>query len=139
MIRLSRAGLLGPLAIAAALLAACASNTLVTSPPGTTTTLILLRHAERTMVGQERGTELSEKGRARAAALPAALEGMEIEEYRRQVGDELKQTEFKRAVKHDLDRRRDLYCTPLEEAAGIRYPPPPETGDATETPRPGPS
>ncbi len=76
---LARAGLLGVVVIAAALLAGCASNTLVTSPSGTTTTLILLRHAERTMLSKEQSTELSDKGRARAAALPAALEGMPID------------------------------------------------------------
>jgi hypothetical protein len=65
--------------IAAALLVGCASNTLVRSPSGTTTTLILLRHAERTMVGEEQGTDLSDKGLARAAALPAALEGRHID------------------------------------------------------------
>ena len=33
--------------------------------------------------------------------------------------------QFKRAVRSDLQRRRDLHCPPLEEAAGVRYPPPP--------------
>ena len=56
------------------------------------------------------------------------FEGFEIEEYRKSIGESLKPAEFKRAVKRDLERRRDLYCPPLEEAAGIRYPPPPETG-----------
>ena len=76
---LARARLLRVVVIAAALLAGCASNTLVTSPSGTTTTLILLRHAERTMLSKEQSTELNDKGRTRAAALPAALEGMHID------------------------------------------------------------
>ena len=76
---LARARLLRVVVIAAALLAGCASNTVVTSSSGTTSTLILLRHAERTMLSTEQSTELSDKGRARAAALPAALEGMHIE------------------------------------------------------------
>lgn len=53
------------------------------------------------------------------------FEGLTIEEYRRSIGDELKPAEFKRAVRRDLDQRRDLHCPPLEEAAGIRYPSPP--------------
>jgi hypothetical protein len=76
---LAPARLLGVVVIAAALLAGCASNTTVTSPSGTTTTLILLRHAERTMLGEDQGMELSDNGLARAAALPAALEGMHID------------------------------------------------------------
>lgn len=79
MMILARARLFGVVVIAAALLAGCASNTLVTSPPGTTTTLILLRHAERSILSKEQSTELNEDGRARAAALPAALEGRPIE------------------------------------------------------------
>lgn len=55
------------------------------------------------------------------------LEGLEIERYRQEIGDGFKHPEFKRAVRRDLDRRRDLHCTPLEEAAGIFYPAPPET------------
>ena len=74
---------LGVAVIAAVLLAGCASDTIVTSPPDTTTTLILLRHAERTTQGTTQGTEqgkaLSDKGRARAAALPEALEGTHID------------------------------------------------------------
>ena len=53
------------------------------------------------------------------------FEGLDIEEYRHGIGADLKPVEFKRAVRQDLDRRRDHYCPPLEEAAGVRYPPPP--------------
>lgn len=69
--------------IATALLAGCensfisslTSNNIVNSPSGTTTTLILLRHADRKVLHEE----LDEDGRARAAALPAALEGVHID------------------------------------------------------------
>jgi hypothetical protein len=61
--------------VAAMLLGGCAGNHMVNSPPGMTTTLILLRHAERPVLGKE----LNAEGRARAAALPAALAGMEID------------------------------------------------------------
>ena len=54
------------------------------------------------------------------------FEGLDIEEYRQGIGMHLKPAEFKRAVRHDLDSRRDHYCPPMEEAAGVRYPPPPE-------------
>lgn len=50
-------------------------NHIVNSPPGSTTTLILLRHADRTVLS----SDLDEDGRARAAALPAALEGTHID------------------------------------------------------------
>ncbi len=53
------------------------------------------------------------------------LEGTEIGAYRRSIGDDLPQAQFKRAVRTDLQRRRDIHCPPLEAAAGIRYPPPP--------------
>ena len=53
------------------------------------------------------------------------LEGTEIEAYRRTIGEDLPPVQFKRAVRADLQRRRDIHCPPLEEAAGIRYPPPP--------------
>lgn len=56
-------------------------------------------------------------------------EGLDIDEYRRSIGMELKPVEFKRAVREDLDRRRDLHCPPLERAAGVVYPPPPEPVD----------
>ncbi len=55
------------------------------------------------------------------------FEGLEIEQYRKSFGDHPNAVAFKRAVKQDLERRRDIYCPPLEEAAGIRYPPPPAT------------
>ena len=55
------------------------------------------------------------------------LEGLDIESYRAGLGVDLKPAEFKRAVRADLERRRDFYCPPLEAAAGIRYPIPPAT------------
>ncbi|SHJ14360.1 Histidine phosphatase superfamily (branch 1) [Shimia gijangensis] len=51
-------------------LLACSS---VTVPNNARTTIIALRHADRD------GTELNAKGRARSAALPAALEGYDID------------------------------------------------------------
>lgn len=59
------------------------------------------------------------------------FECLDIEEYRRSFGDNLKPIEFKRAVRRDLDDRRDLHCPPLEEAAGIRYPSPPAARDGS--------
>lgn len=56
-------------------LAGCAQQAQVRSPAGTTTTVILLRHADR-FPGFP---ELSDAGRARAAALPGALAGLEIQ------------------------------------------------------------
>lgn len=73
MMFLSRARLLGAVVIATVLLAGCAAN--IKSPTGMTTTLILLRHAERT----QNSLELNDKGRARAAALPVALDGVHID------------------------------------------------------------
>lgn len=61
--------MLAPLAV----IAGCAGA--VYSPPGTTTTVILLRHAERTPLT----AELTERGRARAAALPAAVADLRID------------------------------------------------------------
>ena len=61
--------LLAPI-LAALLLASAALADIVAIPPGTT--LIALRHADRT------GEDLNAKGIARAAALPAALEGVPI-------------------------------------------------------------
>lgn len=61
--------------ITAVLLSGCANNLIVKSPSGTTTTLILLRHAERPTLGKE----LTDKGRARAAALPTALQGIHVD------------------------------------------------------------
>jgi 1-acyl-sn-glycerol-3-phosphate acyltransferase len=57
------------------------------------------------------------------------FEGLEVDSYRQAIGTDLKPAEFKRAVRRDLDARRDLHCAPLEEAAGIRYPAPPAAGD----------
>lgn len=54
------------------LLTACAFG--VKSPPGTTTTVILIRHAERLHTEDA----LHADGRARAAALPVALAGLDI-------------------------------------------------------------
>ena len=62
-------------AVAVLFLSGCASDLIVKSPSGTTTTLIMLRHAERTTFGKI----LTDKGRARAAALPAALQGTPID------------------------------------------------------------
>ena len=53
------------------------------------------------------------------------LESTEIEAYRDTIQPGLKPAEFKRAVRADLERRRDLHCPPMEAAAGIRYPTPP--------------
>jgi hypothetical protein len=52
--------------------AGCAPVEKVRSPSGTMTTVILLRHAERY------GPDLIAEGRARAAALPAAVSGYDI-------------------------------------------------------------
>ena len=60
----------------------------------------------------------------KATTISANIDGGQP--WRRSFGDNLKPIEFKRAVRRDLDDRRDLHCPPLEEAAGIRYPPPPE-------------
>jgi hypothetical protein len=57
------------------------------------------------------------------------LEGLEVEGYRESIGIDPGSTGFKRAVRTDLERRRDQYCPPLEAAAGIHYPaPPPASG-----------
>ncbi len=61
------------------------------------------------------------------------FESVSIEEYRESIGGLDKAAEFKRRVRVDLERRRDLYCRPLEEAAGIRYPLP-ASGAAAERP-----
>jgi phosphohistidine phosphatase SixA len=55
------------------LVTGCASRFL--PPEGTTTTVVLLRHAERTTVTKQ----LTEGGRKRAAALPAALADIDID------------------------------------------------------------
>ena len=70
-----RARLLGIVVIAAVLLSGCANNLIIRSPSGTTTNLILLRHADRNVLSKD----LDDGGRARAAALPAALEGIQID------------------------------------------------------------
>jgi 1-acyl-sn-glycerol-3-phosphate acyltransferase len=57
------------------------------------------------------------------------FEGTDIESYRQEIGTDLKPAEFKRAVRRDLDQRRDLHCPPLEAAAGISYPLPPKATD----------
>lgn len=56
------------------ILAGCAAPE-IKSPPGTTTTIVLLRHADRNPLQED----LTEEGRARAAALPAALADMPID------------------------------------------------------------
>ena len=55
-------------------LAGCAAPE-VRSPPGTVTTIVLLRHADRNPMAED----LTPEGRARAAALPAALANMPID------------------------------------------------------------
>lgn len=47
----------------------------IKSPPGTTTTIVLLRHADRNPLQEN----LTDEGRARAAALPAALADLPID------------------------------------------------------------
>ena len=42
------------------------------------------------------------------------FESLDIEAYRQGIGADLKPVEFRRAVRRDLDRRRDLHCLPLE-------------------------
>lgn len=56
-------------------LAGCAQRMQVRSPAGTTTTVVLIRHADR-FPGFP---GLSDAGHARAAALPGALAGLEIQ------------------------------------------------------------
>ena len=58
--------------VALSAVAGCAPVEKIRSPSGTTTTVILLRHAERY------GPDLIEEGRARAAALPAAVARYDI-------------------------------------------------------------
>ena len=60
------------------------------------------------------------------------FEGLEIEQYRESIGIHLKAVEFKRAVRRDLDRRRDRYCPPMEQAAGVFYPRPEPASNAEE-------
>ncbi len=42
------------------------------------------------------------------------FESLDIDAYRQGIGTDLKPVEFKRAVRRDLARRRDLHCLPLE-------------------------
>ncbi len=80
---------------AVTLLAACSTYN---SPPGTTTTVILLRHADRTPLH----TELNEKGKERAKALPAAVADLDID------------------VIYSPDKKRNLdTVVPLIEQRGI--------------------
>lgn len=74
MIRHLRA-LAGAVLLPLLVLAGCAALTGVRSPPGTTTTVVLIRHADRILLSPE----LSEEGRARAAALPAAVADLKID------------------------------------------------------------
>ncbi len=60
------------------------------------------------------------------------FEGTDIATYRERLGCLERPAEFKRRVKADLERRRDLHCRPLEEAAGIRYPAPPAASGGGE-------
>lgn len=73
MARFLRRVFLFVMLVPVAAVAGCAGA--VYSPPGKTTTVILLRHAERTPLT----ADLTERGRARAAALPAALAGLRID------------------------------------------------------------
>ncbi|MEX1035366.1 MAG: histidine phosphatase family protein [Sneathiella sp.] len=80
---------------AIALLAACTSHN---SASGTTTTVILLRHADRIPLH----TDLTEKGKARAQALPAAVADLDID------------------VIYSPDKKRNLdTVAPLIEQRGI--------------------
>lgn len=78
----------------ALLLSACAPRAV---PPGATTTVIALRHADRF------GNDLSDKGRERAAALPAALAGYDIDAI------------YAPDIKRNLDT-----AAPLARATGLR-------------------
>ena len=96
--------------ITAVLLSGCANNLIVKSPSGTTTTLILLRHAERPTLGKE----LTDKGRARAAALPTALQGIHVDAI------------YSPNLSRNLDtvaplaRRRGLFVEVIEPSLGRR-------------------
>jgi 1-acyl-sn-glycerol-3-phosphate acyltransferase len=48
------------------------------------------------------------------------FESLDIGAYRQDIGTDLKPVGFKRAVRRDLDRRRDLHCLPLEARLGRR-------------------
>ena len=78
MIQLRRAFVLGfSILILTALsgISVADEHTIVRSPSGTTTTIILIRHADRNMFSKN----LNEAGRARAAALPAAVAKFDIQ------------------------------------------------------------
>ena len=74
MIRIARQVFFVLVVMSLAGLAGCATPEL-RSPPGTVTTLILLRHADRNPLQEN----LTDEGRARAAALPAALANIPID------------------------------------------------------------
>lgn len=82
------------LTLALAAMAACATPGLVAVPPDTT--LIILRHADRA------GEDLSDRGLARAQALVAALEGVEIDAI------------YSPGIQRNLDT-----AAPLAEARGL--------------------
>ena len=88
-----------------ALLAGCAV-TEIKSPPGTTTTIILIRHADRNPLQEN----LTAEGRARAAALPAALVDVSIDAiYSLQIKRNLDTAE-------PLARERNLQVKIIEES-----------------------
>jgi len=74
MMRLARKFFAPAVFVPLMILAGCAAPE-IKSPPGTVTTLILLRHADRNPLQEN----LTEEGRARAAALPAALADVPID------------------------------------------------------------
>lgn len=76
------------------------------SPPGTVTTIVLLRHADRLPLQEN----LTEEGRARAAALPAALANVPIDAiYTLQIKRNLDTAE-------PLARARNLPVKVIEES-----------------------
>ncbi|MDV4145141.1 histidine phosphatase family protein [Shimia sp. FJ5] len=79
--------------LAALVLTACANATI---PPDASTTIIALRHADRDL------EQLNAKGRARAAALPAALSDYKIDAI----------------FSPGMDRNRDT-AAPLAKATGL--------------------
>lgn len=88
-----------------AVLAGCATAELK-SPPGTVTTIILLRHGERNPLQEN----LTAEGRARAAALPAALANVPIDAiYTLQIQRNLDTAE-------PLARERNLPVKVIEES-----------------------
>lgn len=88
------------------LLAGCAAPP-VKSPPGTVTTIVLLRHADRNPLQEN----LTDEGRARAAALPKALADIPIDAiYTLQIKRNLDTAE-------PLSRARNLPVKVIEESA----------------------